>query len=125
MTVHTVELGRPELSAARRSCPASIAAQLEKRVCSARLKGGAADHARPGAIGVKVTSPGGLGSAEMSRRESIIQGSIKLATLDADIDYGFAQAFTSYGAIGCKCWIFKGWYQERLKKEEDDHAADA
>jgi small subunit ribosomal protein S3 len=59
----------------------------------------------------------------MSRREAIIQGSIKLATLDANIDYGFAIAQTSYGTIGCKCWIFRGWYEGTQK--ETAHGLDA
>lgn len=124
VTVHTVEIGRPELSA--QLVAESVSEQLEKRVSFRRaLKKTAQMTMQAGAIGVKIHIAGRLGGAEMSRRESIIQGSIKLATLDADIDYGFATAFTSYGAIGCKCWIFRGWYEVKLKGEENNHAADA
>lgn len=123
VTVHTVEIGRPELSA--QLVAESVAEQLEKRVSFRRaLKKTAQLTMQAGAIGVKLHIAGRLGGAEMSRREALIQGSIKLATLDADIDYGFAQAFTSYGTIGCKCWIFRGWH-EGPRKKEDNHAADA
>jgi small subunit ribosomal protein S3 len=115
VTVHTVELGRPELSA--QLVAESIAEQLEKRVSFRRaLKKTAQLTMQAGALGVKIHVAGRLGGAEMSRREAIIQGSIKLATLDANIDYGFAIAQTSYGTIGCKCWIFKGWYEGTHKE---------
>lgn len=122
VTVHTVELGRPELSA--QLVADSVAEQLEKRVSFRRaLKKTAQLTMQAGALGVKIHIAGRLGGAEMSRREQIIQGSIKLATLDAEIDYGFSMAQTSYGVIGCKCWIFKGWYETGRK--EDDNGADA
>jgi small subunit ribosomal protein S3 len=122
VTVHTVELARPELSA--QLVAESVAEQLEKRVSFRRaLKKTAQLTMQAGALGVKIHIAGRLGGAEMSRREQIIQGSIKLATLDADIDYGFAQAHTSYGVIGCKCWIFRGWHEVRRK--ENNHAPDA
>jgi small subunit ribosomal protein S3 len=122
VTVHTVELARSELSA--QLVAESVAEQLEKRVSFRRaLKKTAQLTMQAGALGVKIHIAGRLGGAEMSRREAIIQGSIKLATLDADIDYGFAIAHTSYGTIGCKCWIFRGWYEQKPK--ENDHGADA
>ncbi|MSR45877.1 MAG: 30S ribosomal protein S3 [Planctomycetes bacterium] len=124
VTVHTVEIGRPELSA--QLVAESVAEQLEKRVSFRRaLKKTAQLTMQAGAIGVKLHIAGRLGGAEMSRREALIQGSIKLATLDADIDYGFATAATNYGSIGCKCWIFRGWYEAPRKAKEDNHAADA
>lgn len=122
VTVHTVELARPELSA--QLVAESVAEQLEKRVSFRRaLKKTAQLTMQAGALGVKIHIAGRLGGAEMSRREAILQGSIKLATLDADIDYGYAIARTSYGVIGCKCWIFRGWHEVRQK--ENRHAADA
>jgi small subunit ribosomal protein S3 len=122
VTVHTVELGRPELSA--QLVAESIAEQLEKRVSFRRaLKKTAQLTMQAGALGVKIHVAGRLGGAEMSRREAIIQGSIKLATLDANIDYGYAIAHTSYGTIGCKCWIFRGWYEGTQK--ENANGADA
>ena len=124
VTIHTVEIGRPELSA--QLVAESIADQLEKRVSFRRaLKKTAQLTMQAGAIGVKLHIAGRLGGAEMSRRESLIQGSIKLATIDAEIDYGFATAHTSYGSIGCKCWIFRGWYELQPKSKEENHAADA
>jgi small subunit ribosomal protein S3 len=97
-----------------------VAEQLEKRVSFRRaLKKTAQLTMQAGALGVKIHVAGRLGGAEMSRREAIIQGSIKLATLDANIDYGFAIAQTSYGTIGCKCWIFRGWYEGTHKESAD------
>jgi small subunit ribosomal protein S3 len=61
-----------------------------------------------GAKGIKVHCAGRLGGAEMARREWYREGRVPLHTLRADVDYGFAEAFTTYGAIGVKCWIFKG-----------------
>ena len=61
-----------------------------------------------GVDGIKVRASGRLGGAEMSRREKAIAGSIPLSTLRAKIDYGFAEARTTYGKIGVKCWIYKG-----------------
>ena len=63
---------------------------------------------RMGAKGIKVTVGGRLGGAEIARRESYREGSIPLHTLRADIDYGTAEAHTTYGRIGVKVWIFKG-----------------
>ena len=63
---------------------------------------------RAGAKGVKVMCSGRLGGAEMSRREWYREGRVPLHTLRADVDYGFAEAMTTYGVIGVKVWIFKG-----------------
>ena len=64
--------------------------------------------ARSGVKGVKVMVSGRLGGAEIARSEHYQEGSIPLQTLRADIDYGFAEAFTTYGVIGIKCWIYHG-----------------
>jgi small subunit ribosomal protein S3 len=61
-----------------------------------------------GAKGIRVASSGRLGGAEMARYEWYREGRVPLHTLRADIDFGFAEAFTTYGVIGVKCWIFKG-----------------
>ena len=61
-----------------------------------------------GAEGVKMETSGRLGGAEMARREGYKEGKIPLHTLRADIDYGFAEAYTTYGVIGVKAWIYKG-----------------
>ena len=116
------EIRRPELEA--QLVAENIALQLEHRVSFRRAMkkavGTAMDY---GAQGIKVSVAGRLGGAEMSRTEHYKEGKIPLHTLRADIDYGFAEARTTYGTIGVKVWIFKG---EKLpvKKGETD-AADA
>jgi small subunit ribosomal protein S3 len=110
VTVRTVELNRPELSA--QLVAESVAEQLEKRVSFRRaLKKTAQMTMQAGALGVKINVAGRLGGADMSRREQIILGSIALATLDAEIDYGFAEARTTHGIIGVKSWVFRGYYK--------------
>ena len=87
----------------------NIATQLERRVAFRRAMKKAVQTARKfGAKGIKVHCAGRLGGAEMARREGYREGRVPLHTLRADVDYGFAEAFTTYGAIGVKCWIFKG-----------------
>ena len=87
----------------------SIAAQIEKRVSFRRaMKQALGRAARSGVKGVKVMVFGRLGGAEIARSEHYQEGSIPLQTLRADIDYGFAEAFTTYGVIGIKCWIYHG-----------------
>jgi small subunit ribosomal protein S3 len=61
-----------------------------------------------GAKGIRIAVAGRLGGAEIARREWYREGRVPLHTLRADIEYGFAQAYTTYGVIGCKVWIFKG-----------------
>lgn len=119
VTVHTVEIARPELNAQLVS--ESIAEQLEKRVSFRRaLKKTAQMTMQAGALGVKIHIAGRLGGADMSRREQIILGSIKLSTLDAEIDYGFSTAHTVMGSIGVKAWIFRGYYKKKPTKEGAD-----
>ena len=110
VTVHTIEISRPELDA--QLVAESIAEQLEKRVSFRRaLKKTAQTTMQSNALGIKINIAGRLGGADMSRREQIILGSIALATLDADISYGFAEARTTHGIIGVKVWIFRGYYE--------------
>jgi small subunit ribosomal protein S3 len=95
--------------------------QLEKRVAFRRAMRKAVESAlRFGARGIKVRVSGRLNGAEIARSEWYLHGQLPLQTLRADIDYGFAQAFTTYGAIGVKVWLYKG---ERLTpkigREED------
>lgn len=93
----------------------NIAAQLVKRVSFRRaMKKALTQARRAGAKGVKVMCAGRLGGAEMSRTEWYLEGRVPLHTLRADIDYGFAEAKTTYGIIGVKVWIFKG---EKLPSE--------
>ena len=87
----------------------NIAAQLVKRVSFRRaMKKAITQSRRAGAKGIKVVCSGRLGGAEMSRSECYREGRVPLHTLRADIDYGLAEAKTSYGVIGVKVWIFKG-----------------
>jgi len=87
----------------------NIATQLERRVAFRRaMKKAVQTSMKFGAKGIRVASAGRLGGTEMSRREWYREGRVPLHTLRADIDYGFAEAKTTYGHIGVKCWIFHG-----------------
>jgi small subunit ribosomal protein S3 len=87
----------------------NIASQLERRISFRRAMKMAAENAiKAGAKGAKVTVAGRLNGAEMSRRETVANGSIPLHTLRADIDYGTTEARTTYGIIGVKVWVYKG-----------------
>jgi len=101
------EIKRPELDA--KLVAQSIAEQLQNRVSFRRaMKRSLASAMRSGAHGVKVVCGGRLGGAEMSRSESYSEGRVPLHTIRADIDYGFAEAKTTFGRIGVKVWINKG-----------------
>jgi small subunit ribosomal protein S3 len=101
------EIKRPELDA--KLVAQSIAEQLQNRVSFRRaMKRSLASAIRSGAMGVKITCGGRLGGAEMSRSETYSEGRVPLHTLRADIDYGFAEAKTTFGRIGVKVWINKG-----------------
>ena len=67
-----------------------------------------------GAKGIKMVVSGRLGGAEIARSEQSVVGSIPLTTLQANVDYGYAIAFTTYGTIGIKCWIYRGMYGEEV-----------
>ena len=87
----------------------NIAQQLEKRIGFRRAMKNAMGRAmRMGALGIKIMCAGRLGGAEIARSESYHEGTIPLQTIRADIDYGFAEAATTYGRIGVKVWIYKG-----------------
>jgi small subunit ribosomal protein S3 len=101
------EVHKPELDAQLVS--ESIALQLEKRVAFRRAMRKSVDSAlRFGCKGIKVRVSGRLNGAEIARTEWYLQGQLPLHTLRADIDYGFTEAFTTYGVIGIKCWVYKG-----------------
>ena len=101
------EVHRPELDA--QLVAESIALQLEKRVAFRRAMRKAVDSAlRFGCKGIKIRVAGRLNGAEIARKEWYLQGRLPLQTLRADIDFGFAQAFTTYGVIGVKCWVYQG-----------------
>jgi small subunit ribosomal protein S3 len=92
----------------------NIATQLERRVAFRRaMKKAMISTMKFGAEGIRIQCSGRLGGAEMGRREWYRDGRVPLHTLRADIEYGFAEARTTYGVIGVKCWIFKGEVGDR------------
>ena len=99
----------------------NIAAQLEKRVSFRRaMKQTMSRTMKAGARGIKTQVSGRLGGAEIARTEHYAEGTIPLQTLRADIDYGFAEANTTYGKIGVKVWIYKGEVLTAKKKEKKE-----
>ena len=105
--INISEVRKPELDA--QLVAEGIAQQLERRVMFRRaMKRAVTNTMRVGAEGVKVRVGGRLNGAEIARSEWYREGRVPLHTLRADIDYGFAEAFTTYGQIGVKCWIYKG-----------------
>ncbi|HEU5409720.1 MAG TPA: 30S ribosomal protein S3 [Candidatus Acidoferrales bacterium] len=118
------EVHRPELDA--QLVAESIALQLEKRVAFRRAMRKAVDSAlRFGCKGIKVRVAGRLNGAEIARKEWYLQGRLPLQTLRADIDFGFAQAETTYGVIGVKCWVYQGENAPERKRAEERAAAAA
>jgi small subunit ribosomal protein S3 len=110
------EVNKPELDAQLVS--EGIAQQLEKRIAFRRAMRRAVDSTlRFGAKGIKVRVSGRLNGAEIARTEWYLHGQLPLHTLRADIDYGFAQAYTTYGVIGIKVWIYKGEVFDVAKQE--------
>ena len=105
--INIVEVKTPDMDATL--VAENIAAQLERRIAFRRaMKQCVGRTMRMGAKGIKITCGGRLGVAEIARSESYREGSIPLHTLRADIDYGTAEAHTTYGRIGIKVWIYKG-----------------
>jgi len=105
--INIMEIRQPDLDALL--VAENIASQLERRIAFRRaMKQSVGRTMRLGAKGIKIACSGRLGGAEIARSESYREGSIPLHTLRADIDYGFAEANTTYGRIGIKVWIFKG-----------------
>ena len=95
----------------------NIAQQLEKRISFRRAMKQSLQRAmRAGAKGMKTTVSGRLGGADIARTEHYHEGSIPLQTLRADIDYGFAEAKTTYGRLGVKVWVYKGQRLPKPKK---------
>lgn len=101
------EVERPELDAYL--VAENIASQLQRRISHNRaMKRSATQAVRMGAEGIKISCSGRLTGAEMARRAWVMEGRVPRSTLRADIDYGFAEAQTTYGLIGIKVWIYKG-----------------
>ena len=110
------EVKRPEIDA--QLVAENTALQLMRRVAYRRaMKRVIASALRLGALGIKVMVSGRLGGAEIARKEWYRKGRVPLTTLRADIDYGFAEAKTTYGVIGIKVWIFKGEVLEKKSKQ--------
>lgn len=105
--INIVEIKQPDLDAIL--VAQSIAQQLERRVAFRRaVKGAIRNTMRLGARGIKVQVSGRIGGAEIARSETYKEGTIPLQTIRADIDYGTAEAATTYGRIGVKVWIYQG-----------------
>lgn len=112
------EVRRPEADA--QLVAENVAMQLERRVAFRRaMKKAVGVSLKFGAKGIKICCSGRLGGAEMSRTEWIREGRVPLHTLRADIDYGFAEAKTTYGIIGVKVWIFKGEVLSDLDRDQE------
>ena len=114
--LNIVEVRKPEIDATLVS--ETIAQQLERRVAFRRaMKRSVQSALRLGALGIRINCSGRLGGAEIARMEWYREGRVPLHTLRAEIAYGFAQAYTTYGVIGVKTWIFRG---EVLTKQEEE-----
>lgn len=124
VVINVVEVPNADIDA--KLVSESIAEQLVKRASFRRLMKMKAEAAmNAGAKGVKIMLAGRLGGHDMSRTEDIRLGAVPLSTLQAQIDYGFTEARTTYGIIGCKVWIYKGYYEEDQAEEYESKAAGA
>ena len=118
VSLNIQEIRKPDLDA--QLVAANIALQLEKRAMFRRvIKRAAQNTMRQGALGVKIKVSGRLGGAEIARSEWHKEGRVPLHTLRADVDYGLAEAKTTYGIIGVKVWIFRGELIDKKVKEKD------
>jgi small subunit ribosomal protein S3 len=121
--INIVEIRKPEIDA--RLVAESIAQQLERRVAFRRAMKRAVQSAmRLGAEGIRINCSGRLGGAEIARLEWYREGRVPLHTLRADVDYGTATAFTTYGTCGVKVWIFKGEILEHDPMAQDKRQAE-
>ena len=115
--LNIVEVRNPDMNA--QLVAENIAQQLEKRISFRRaMKQSIGRAMKSGAKGIKTTVSGRLGGADIARSEGYHEGSIPLQTLRANIDYGFAEAKTTYGRIGVKVWIYKGQVLPKSKRPE-------
>lgn len=117
VTINIIEIRKPDLDA--KLVAENIANQLVRRVAFRRAMKDAIGRAmRMGAEGVKVAVSGRLGGTDIARREWTLEGRVPLHTLRAQIDYGVAEALTTYGLIGVKVWIFRGEMVEEIDSAE-------
>ena len=118
LIVDIKEIKRPDKDA--QLVAENIAAQLENRVSFRRaMKSTMSRTMKAGALGIKTSVSGRLGGADMARTEFYSEGTIPLQTLRADMDYGFAEADTTYGKIGVKVWVYKGEVLPSRKEGSD------
>jgi small subunit ribosomal protein S3 len=111
--IKVIEIKNPDLNG--QLVAEAIAEQLKKRASFRRvLKMRMESTMQAGAKGIKISVSGRLGGAEIARQEKATTGSVPLTTLQANVDYGYAIAFTTYGTIGVKVWIFRGMYGEEV-----------
>ena len=119
VSINIVEIKNPDVVAVL--VAENIAAQLEKRISFRRaMKQAMGRTTKAGANGIKCCCSGRLGGAEIARSEQYHEGTIPLQTIRADIDYGFAEADTTYGKVGVKVWIYKGEVLPAKKNDEKE-----
>ena len=124
ISINCVEVTNPDADA--KLVAESLAEQLAKRASFRRIMKMKAEAAmNAGAKGIKIRLAGRLGGHEMGRVEETREGSIPLATLQAQIDYGFTESRTTYGILGVKVWVYKGMYTEDQEQEVESRAAGA
>lgn len=117
VALNIIEVKEVDLSA--QLVAENIASQLEKRISFRKaMKQAMQKTMKAGALGIKTSVSGRLGGAEIARTEHYAEGTIPLQTLRADIDYGFAEAKTTFGIIGVKTWIYKGQVLPTKKQEK-------
>lgn len=117
--VKVIEIKNPDLNA--QLVAEAIAEQLKKRASFRRvLKQRTEGTMQAGAKGIRIQVSGRLGGAEIARTEKVTVGSVPLTTLQADVNYGYAIAYTTYGTIGIKCWIYRGMYGDENQVAETD-----
>ncbi|MEX0876722.1 MAG: 30S ribosomal protein S3 [Phycisphaerales bacterium] len=121
VSISIIEIREPDLDA--QLVAENVAEQLKKRMGFRRVvKMRSESVMQAGAKGVKIQIAGRLGGAEMSRRMDVRLGALPLSTLQANIDYGFAESLTTYGIIGVKAWIYKGPYSSETEENQSNAA---
>jgi len=121
VSISIIEVREPDLDA--QLVAENVAEQLKKRMGFRRVvKMRSESVMQAGAKGVKIQISGRLGGAEMSRRMDVRLGALPLSTLQANIDYGFAESKTTYGVIGVKVWVYKGPYTEESEENQSKAA---
>ena len=115
--IKVIEIKNPDLNA--QLVAEAIAEQLKKRASFRRvLKQRMEGTMQAGAKGIRISVSGRLGGAEIARQEKATTGSVPLTTLQADVNYGYAIAFTTFGTIGVKVWIYRGMYGEEVQETD-------